>query len=330
MSEENKGKEEVVIKPLTALQPKPIWNWNEWLVRWQLAWDRQDFETLESLLHNGFGGNVSFNQSGYYEKKYDHIDRLIAYFTLAEGWADYYLLKSPTEEEGWHRFGYDQNGNQASKSTSDLRKQLAHKAFDMLCQNFFKEEKYRHEESEIYFWRMVFSERLLPIIQNFFRTEKASIGDRIEIRNLHPPRFENRSHNEQLAVDFLLKIAELIWKQEKLSRLDEAKPWLVEILVQLDKLDVLRQWMFKLDQPCLDKLREIAMRSKLRKYDHHVEEDRLVATFDEARYVGSKAAWFLEEYRLKKKEDERLQEIRETDREIEAAQLKKKKLAAKR
>ena len=350
MSEENKEKEEVVIKPLTTVNIRPIWNWNEWLELWQLASDRECMGWLESLLHTGFNGNVSFDKADYYEKKYDHIDRIIAYFTIADGWPNHYQFENSNGNDRSYLTGYDKNGNSVRKSTSALRQQVARKAFDMLCLNFFKEEEYRYEESEgDFWWRVVLSERLFPVIQNFFRIEKGRYTDRVEIRNLYH-QTERLSHNEQLAVDFLLKLAKFLWewkktpieswhkedKQKSISeknerrriQLDAAKPWMVEILIQLDKLDVLRKWMFKLDKPCLDKLREIALHSELDDFEHHVAKDRPVKTLDEACLAGSKAAWFLKEYELKKKELTRLKTVRDAELALEEAQRKVKKLTA--
>lgn len=345
MSTEQETTKEVAVHPLFTRDVRPIYNWNEWLAHWQTA---KNIEWIESLLHCGF--NISLERYEYGETEYNHIDRIMFYFTIADGWADYYLLKASREDEQYH-VGYDKNGNRINKSTSDLRKQIAQKAFDMLCQNFFKEKEYQYEDSESNFWSTVFSEKLFPIIQNFFRAKKESIGDRIEICNLHG-RVDRQSHNEQLVVDFLLKLAKFIWEWEEMeihsywkeeekkdtreynlrrrADIDGAKLWMIEVLNQLDKLDVVRPWMLGLNKPCLDKLKEIAMRSKLSKYNHDVEEDRLVATLDEARLVNSKAAWFLEEYRLKTKEIERLRVIHEAKLAAEKAQRNLERLTAKK
>lgn len=351
MSEENNGKEEVVIKPLIKVKIRPIHNWYEWLELWQLATNHECLEWLESLLHTGFNGNVSFDKADYYEKPYDHIDRLIAYFTIADGWPKHYQFENSDGNDNSYFTGYDKSGNSVRKSTSELRQQVARKAFDMLCLNFFKEEEYRYEESESNFWwKVVLSEKLFPVIQNFFKIEKGRYNDRIEIRNLYH-QTDKLSHNEQLAVDFLLKLANIIWgwkeleteswwkedrkkaiekyNMEKRTYMDAAKPWMIEILVQLDKLDILRKWMFKLDQPCLDKLREIALRSELDDFAHHVAKDRPVKTLEEACLAGSRAAWFLKEYELKKKELTRLKTVRDAELALEKAQRKVKQLAAK-
>lgn len=63
---------------------------------------------------------------------------------------------------------------------------------------------------------------------------------------------------------------------------------------------------------------------------HPVLNDRPVATLDEACYVGSMTAWFLEEYELRKREHNRLELILEAERQKEEADQQIKKLTAKK
>jgi hypothetical protein len=94
---------------------------------------------------------------------------------------------------------------------------------------------------------------------------------------------------------------------------------MIEVLAQLDRLDILKKWLLELDAACLAKLKEIAFRNKLDKYER--DEERNVATLDEACYLGSKSAWLLKEYELKKRESGRLSKIREArQRKAEADQ----------
>lgn len=302
---------------------RPIRNWHEWLARWQEA---ETMEEMLGLLHVGF--NASLERGAIWEKTYDKIDRLTFYFTIADGWADSYLLKISEDENKEYQVGYDQDGHVIRESLRKLRHQVARKAFDILCStNFFRtelldSENCRGYESRIKWEEMITSERLFPVIQNFFRAERGLFGDRIEIRNLS--RWDDkRSHNEQQAVNFLLNLAKFVWEWreyeipswytseqkdemkmrnvEMRSRLDSAKPWMVEVLAQLGRLDVLRKWILKLDEVCLTKLKEIALRNKLETYrQYSVIKDRPVATLDEACYVGSKAAWFLKEHETTK------------------------------
>ena len=331
---------EVAVHTLFTREIRPIYNWHEWLARWQAA---EDLQSMEGLLHVGF--TVSLEQRQYNEKKYGWVDRYLFYFTIADGWADDYLLELPSDGDTTYAFGRDSHGNMTWKRRCELRQQLARKAFDLLCLNFFKTELEIHRDQSYGDWEeMIISEQLFPVIQNFFRIEKDRFSDGMRIRNLS--RRDERSHNEQQAVSFLLSLAKFIWEEkeprgyrhgsdedkpnkhfiETRARVDTAKPWMIEVLAKLDRLGVLRRWVLELDKTCLAKLKEIALRSELSKYRHPVAKNRLAATLDEARYIGSKAAWFLAEHELMTKEHTRFSAIREAEYTKERADCKIKKL----
>ncbi len=350
--EEKKERESLVYNLLNR-EIQPIRNWNEWLERWLLA---ATIEEMLGLLHAGF--NVPLEHSRYGEKEYDNIDRAVFYLTIADGWADNDLLKTPTDRELGERecrFGRDQHGNRVHRTASELRQVVALKAFDILCLNFFRTElkkEGRYGESFGRFWEQgVASNRLFPVILDFFRTEELKAYemlwlDRVRIRNLTCQR--ECSHNEELARNFLLNLARFIWEwketdvrlgygedqkkaiekrdAEMRARLDAAKPWMVEVLVSLGGFDLLREWMLELNKPCLDKLKEIALRNKLDECLHPVTKDRKVATLDEACYLGSQVAWLLKEHELKVSENKRLNAIREAERKKEEANRRIKEL----
>ncbi len=326
-------KDEMVIHPLLTREIRPISNWHEWLTLWQTA---ENVQWMESLLHVGF--DILF-ESRYGERIYDHVDRCMFYFAMADGWADHYLLRLQEDEGKQYPVGQDSAWNIIRKTPSELRQQLARKAFDMLCMNFFKVELKRdNDDGRFKAWEV---ERLLPVIQNFFRLEELQFRNIIEIRNLSC-RNSQRSHNEQQAVNFLLSLAKFLWeweepdisyshtKDEEKKRLaamrtclDAAKPWMTEVLSTLDRLDVLRSWILKLDETCLTRLREIALHNELNRFEHLVVESRPVKTLDEACFLESRTAWFLKEYELKVREHKRLsmifeaeQQKAEADREI--------------
>lgn len=330
----SKSEEKQIIHNLFTREVRPIHNWHEWLERWQSA---TTVEEMLGLLHTGF--NVSLEHSQYGEKEYDSIDRDIFYFTIADGWADDYLLRTPLDEKKHYPFGRDEHGRTVHKSASEIRQVVALKAFDMLCLNFFRVEL--KEDGRIA------SARLFPIILDFFRIEQPHFGTRFEIRNLNRSNWRELSHNEQLARKFLLNLARFVWGWKEVdtrfyrgkdkeaaekwitemrARLDAAKPWMVEVLVNLDGFDLLREWMLELDKPCLAKLKEIALRSELSQYGHPVVKNRKVTALDEACYTGSRAAWLLKERELKMREGERLKAILAAEHQKEEANQKIQKL----
>lgn len=83
----------------------------------------------------------------------------------------------------------------------------------------------------------------------------------------------------------------------------------------------MRKWILQLDQACVDKLKEIALRNTITD-TNLVKKERQVLTLDEARFLGYPVAWFLEERELKLRERERLREIREAERSVEQANSK--------
>lgn len=333
-----------IVHPLLTREMRPIRNWHEWLEHWNKA---DNFQWMESLLHTGFG--VPIEKSAYGEKEYGIIDRYIFYFSIADNWNDSWMFRYHKSEEIEYSVGQNPNGTMAKKTASELRQRLALKAFDMLCLNLFKAElktEYRVVPEFTYTWeRVIMSEQLLPVIMNFFRPKKSEFDVRVDILNL-PNRNNQKSHNEQQAIQFLLNMAKFLWELktpgrylrqtdeeykkwsvETLVRLDKSKPWMIEVLAELGKLDVLSRWILELDKACLAKLKEIAMRNRVFGVREPGEkEDRLVSTLDEACYLGSKAAWLLKEHELKLREKKRLNAIAEAEQKKAEADRKLKEL----
>ena len=295
MSTENKVEGIVVgeeVRRLDQGEIKPTSNWQSEFQKWQIATDPI---WMKGFLHEGFG--LPLGPCKPNEKEYDIIDRLIFYFVIADNWVDFF-------------------GNQSDKKQLNaIREQLARKAFNVLCLNFFNMESFDsgHTTPKWIWEGTVVSERLLPVIQNFFRVEEGQRDKKMIVRNLSI-RDDGRSHNEQHAVGFLLNLARFLWtwkyspcdltgaKQkiidERYARINAAKPWMIEVLAGLNRLEVLQKWMYKLDDSCLLKLKEIAMRHTVTDGLGH----RQVTTLEEACYAGSSAAWFLKRHEIVAKE----------------------------
>jgi hypothetical protein len=329
-------KEEVSVAPQTLLTREilPIKNWHEWLARWE---DAKDFQWMESLLHVGF--TIPLEKRAYGEKEYDEVDRNRFYLSIADGWADARLLELPTDGDKRYLIGYNPSWNRIEKTLPEIRQQLAQKAFKMLCLNFFKVGLTAggdHGDEFNQIWqRSIVSERLFPSIQHFFRV----VNNGSSIPNLSSWRKEEL-HAQEEAVAFLVKLAKFMWgwreptachydsdKEQAMqrfasmrARIDVAKPWMIEVLVSLKYFEVVRARILQLDQACLAKLREIALRNELRRYIHPVAKDRLVATVDEACFAGSEAAWLIKEHELMIRENNRLKAIREAEERKEAAE----------
>lgn len=291
-----------LVNPLLTREVRTIANWQEWVRLWHKA---QTAHEMEGLLHVGF--DLSFvRYSG--DEACDELDRLRLYCSVADGWADHYALRCNGDQVGY-LLRYEE-GLSVKKTARQLRKSLAQKAFDMLCLNFFRSKDIYSHERKIH-------HGLFPLIQRFFRPEKET--DSSEYRIIRNLSYNLKgSRNEQFAVDFLIALINYIWRwkddvyypnehqREIRMHIDSMKPWTIEVLNRLGKLDLLRQWLMTLDKASFSKLKEIALRARLRKGEHPVIEARPVASLKEACYAGSEAALLLSEYKLRKKVDARL------------------------
>jgi len=357
MPEDKVVEVEKAVHPLLTREIRPIYNWCEWLACWESG---QGYQWFESLLHVGF--QVSLESGKYGEKEYDRIDRIIFYLKVADGWASY------SSSSFWHStdprdsvsLGWDSEGHRVTKTMAELRQLLARKAFDVLCLNFFKMEKLGRGRDGEFFnegWEnVVSSERLFPVIMNFFRVEEEFSRFRMCNLVLNSLNEERRSHNEKQAVAFLLNLAEFIWERpsdllppywlkgeekEKFEkqlaatavRVEAAKPWMVEVLYALGRLDVLDKRILLLEEACLAKLKEIALRTKLDHRQHvgqSMEEGRFAKTIDEALLVGSEAALFLKKHEVMFKENKRLENIYKAEQARDEAERKLKELTSKK
>src|SRR3989339_2176971 len=118
---------EEVIRP-------PIWNWHEFLARWETTTSHQE---RMGLLHTGY--TVPLEKRDWPEPKYDRADRDVFYLRISDGWEDARLLecRGDYSVRDYH-LGYDEKWNLIRKTPRELRQILARKAFDLLCLNFFR------------------------------------------------------------------------------------------------------------------------------------------------------------------------------------------------
>lgn len=328
---------------LDLLSRAPIYNWHEWLVRMNAA--KTASEVL-GLLHCGFDVSMS---SRYGEPEYDVSDRLAYYLRFANGWDNYGLLQTPEER---------------SRVCSDspeakARQQFARKAFDVVCQRFFKEsEKNSVSDREDTWWvKLILSEKVLAALQSFFRVEKKypqphmSEYDDVVVHNLPEKPFQRDfPHLEKLAVNFLLQLNEALWRWKEsdlfwLSEkdkpaqkkhdakvralIDAARLWMIEVLCALPELNALREHMLELSDAHITKLTKIALRGR-KFFEPGLPDGMKATTLEEALYLGSREALFLMERKAKVAVKSRLNSIREAKRAKEEAEQKLKKLEGRK
>ncbi len=343
---------ELVIPPLVSRDIRTIYNWAEWIRLWVSA---ETLEQMIGLLHIGFDVPI---RSSYGEKEYTHADRVVFYLSTANGWAEHWLLHRPEDGDTNCLIGRDKHGNDVVKRPSEVRQIVARKAFDVLCQRFFKlqgesADPYRRKSEEEDRWNsllkeVITSQELYSAVSGFFYLEKEASSDYPCIRNLTLSR--EPSHGEVLARDFLVSLAGYIWdwkeseihsydseknkaeKEERnnltRARVEGAKPWAIDVLVILRELR--RLYKYELDDACLGRIREIAMSTRLSRFHNHVMEDRPVATLEEACYCGSQSAMFLRAYESNRREEKRLRAIFEAEVVLREAQRKVQALTSRK
>lgn len=321
----------------------PIGTWSEWL---KLAYAATSFEQKVGLLHAGFDVKMGRREM-YGAPDYTPFDRLEFYFGVADGWteSDHFRTKGVSwQDEPEYEVGHDKNWNRIRRKESDQRQLLARKAFSMLVSKYFTELSWVEEanyngretggEHEI---RRFLSSPEFLAIQKFFRVEEG------RVYNLSSKRDEE-NHWQKKIFEFLLWLPPLLWnwtekeirsydseeviQKKELQNLTEAgvvaeaKIWMIEVLSALDELDLLERWILELDEPCLAKLKELALRNTFRSHAWPVSSDRPVANLEEACFLNSPAAWLLKKHGVMTAEYFRLVSISNAEKEIEAAQRK--------
>jgi hypothetical protein len=312
-------------------------NWYEWLQCWL---DAKTDQTMLGLLHMGF--TVPMNKRAHFEPEFHDCDRIKLYLTIADGY--------------WMKDFRDDNPARS-------RIALARKAFDVLCAEFFDIEKFckrnyyrtdnRGKPSQGEFWaECITSKKMFPMFRKFFDIDtEARLGGRIH--NLEPRWHSDHHHGEKKIINCLLHLTKYIfdWSEARVMSydwesgeygvstrdyraemndymrtvVDNAMPWLIEVLHDLDQLNFLLPWLLELNNECLVKLNEIAMRTKFESNHRHglyLEKSREVKNLVEAYYFGSKAAQFLDLHNKAKQVVECANAIREAERNAEEASRK--------
>ncbi len=284
---------ETFIHDLFSRKIRPIRDWHEWLEHWNKA---ETLEQMLGLLH--VGPNLPIIRSQYNDES--QFDWAIFYLELADGWNNQQSLMRKEDGTKWYILGDSER-----KIQSQLRQILARKAYDMLCSRFFEMDVARCGFA-------ITSDRFSPL-QNFFRVEGMWSESCANMPNMRCDSAcaTTRSHGEEKTIGFLINLAKFMWNVgeerdiEAGNRISAAKPWMIEVLSYLGKLDFFNTQILTLDKSCLAKLEDIALRSKLDD-PKCVNQWRRVATLDEACFTGSPAAWLLKKNELARTEHVRL------------------------
>jgi hypothetical protein len=326
--------------PLLMHHLDSIKNWNQWMKHWRKT---ETVEEMVGLLHAGFDipdsyGNSPLEKSHETESK---IDRILFYLSLADGWT------SPIKTEG----------EELNSEKPLMRQEVAEKAFEMLCCNFFGEQPKQHSsgdpnlrEKDRHITQVEWEKKVHPLIlkalMNFFRV-KVTSSNFVTVSNIARHR-----SNFKLVRPFLIGLSRFLftWQKHYVSSFDtkessvahktngqfgkilpEARLWMIEILAHLHEIDELKHR--ELDQACVEKIKEIAMREAFETHDSLQvlgvpANRRPVTSLDEACYLGSECAWLLKYRELMDRESARLKALGEAEKKIEAAQREARALQA--
>ena len=328
----NEGKDAGYV--LLQREIRPPQSWKEFLECWE---NTKDSFTMEGLLHKGY-------DELYIGGEEAHEKRLRFYFNVAHGWNDRNALRHPDFARNCYDFR-NEDGSIIERSEQFFRQKLARKAFDILCLKFFKLNKefqtsYSRKDERMRWWQdNILTTHIFMILVNFF-----FLDDDMWIMNLINRKEEDRSHNEGHVLDFFLYFTNFLFewkeypiydyesdhtKEEKRKYNEKMKPlilvgriWIIEVLNQLNKLNVLEKWILEFDECCIEKFKEISMRTELDKNEHPVKANRKVETIEEAYFAGSVAAHLLVRNKISKGEYDRLRGIQVLEWEAEEAQKK--------
>jgi len=283
------------VHPLMAKEIRWISDWSKWKKYWE---KESQAEILHSLLHFGFDVDARNTEEA--------IERICLYLDIADGC---FCL-----DTFYVNFREDHSGPRWVDHSKGVRRALSEKAFQTLCQKFFKDSR-REGYSDVPSWvpYAAVSEIFSKLLR-FFRVDK-----RGNISNLR-----GEGHNVEIARTFAAEFCFLAWKcddyppyyqalsDEVAETFRQAKPQMLEIMWGLGKLDfLLKSERYRtLDEKCEQKLEELAL-SLDGNFPDGGRFFRKPKTVDEACYANSQAARVLILLRIMRDQESHFGELRD-------------------
>jgi len=295
------------LHPLASEGIIPIASWIEFVAIWN---DTPLAEFRHSLLHFGFNIQISNSE--------EWRNRILFYMKYADGYEDF-NENFYFQERGTSTYVPNYSSFGERLGIEDVRKQVARKAFDVLCERIFKDR--REDKFRLQSWFETVSDPVIfEAVLNFFNPTEDGTP-----RNF--PRNE-RDHKREIVRTFLFEFISIGWRgvhsdhevsKEILTRFKAARPRFVEILCALRRPDYLLDVtsgfhrVEPVDAESLAKLHEIAMNQKVP--IPFERENRKPKTIEEAAASGSKSAIVYMVLKSREKEFERLRKISELEAE---------------
>lgn len=216
---------------MKAVQPleksvRRVQSWKDW----KNAWDSTErLEFLHSLLHFGFEAHLEDEE---------FTERVLFYLQVAEGWTMF-------TDSGSH--------------------QLARKAFEMLCLNYFKQVQSKNITLDRKPAELERDLRIHQALLIFFRPQaELDVCGRLPLVNVGLLT----GHHAEIVKSFLPELIRLCWYNRN-QRMQRYRPRYVEILASLGELELLTRRKapnldLEIDNQAMAKLEELALKPRPR------------------------------------------------------------------
>lgn len=301
--------------PLVGKEVTHIQSWGQW----KECWEKESCtEILHSLLHFGFGVSADWNEV---------IERLCLYLEIADNGderSSAFSGKDDRQFQTYRAFGSEVN------TKAGLREVLTQKAFQALCQNFFKNtaEQSYHFPSWV---EMVIIPQVLSKLFWFFRLDYR--GDVLNIR-----LSKDSEHQKKIARDFAYDLCLFVWDcgnrgaypnyreitEDVRTAFRKARLDVITLLAGLGELGLLLKGdrYEEIDKVCLKKLENLSFDYELWLPDANEfhGDHRKPRTIEEACLGKSQAARVLLVLRTLLAEKERFDKIRELEKQRREAE----------
>lgn len=306
-------KQEAAVHPLENKKINYLSGWPQWKEKWD---KETQVEILHSLLHFGFEVDLEGSE--------EFIDRICLYFDIADRRFDFSLHGTPNDT-----YHYLKRFDRDIHDTDNFRQVLGQKAFQMLCQNVFKNTE-KHDYYVPSWMRLATHPEIFPKILWFFCLDKD--GRLLNLRS-------SDEHNTEIAREFIQRFCVFAWEcdeppfdssrdlsDETREIFQQAKPAIIEILFGLHELDILLEnhRYQRIDKKCLKKIEDLALRFELwlpqvRRGDPLT---RKAKTIKEACLGHSQAAQVLLSLQTMQEEQSRLDLLSEAEEQRREAEEK--------
>ncbi|TSC63737.1 MAG: hypothetical protein G01um1014106_409 [Parcubacteria group bacterium Gr01-1014_106] len=311
--------------PLQQKRLQSIASWSEW----KKLWDTEVHpERLIGLLHMGFDTRL--------DREDTVADRILFYLRVADGHAS----TIGTWEEDQQVFSLTAMGE--SVSWAEIRQKVAQKAFSILCQRVFRNEKDRYAARMSWYGALTKDSCvLLDHVLAFFLPRELPKG-RFDPWICNLPG-NTDGHGFATVSSFLTELCLCGWRFPNLRKyipeenllmeeLTKRRPQFIRVLAALQRFDLIAKEGLELDDACCEMLERIALGTEvyLPTEPTWEKKHRLPKTLDEAVVGGSAAARCLLLHRMKLHEQERFDELRELASQQRDAAEKMEKLTAKK